>query len=50
MDGRSDATIICGDVMKADYQPNMVGALGLGHFEVDGGSGNEELASCDATP
>jgi hypothetical protein len=48
--GQSSATIICGDVVKADYDPNMIVTLGLGHFEVDAGSGNEELASCDATP
>ena len=48
--GQSNATIICGDVVKADYEPNMAVTLGLGHFEVDGGSGNETLASCDASP
>ena len=48
--GQSAATIICGDVAKADYDPNMVVTLGLSHFEVDGGSGNEKLASCDASP
>lgn len=48
--GRSNATIICGDVAKADYNPNMVVTLGLEHFEVDGGSGNEKLATCDASP
>ncbi|MGH2464713.1 MAG: hypothetical protein ACRDGI_04565 [Candidatus Limnocylindrales bacterium] len=48
--GQSSAAIICGDVVKADYGPNMSVTLGLGHFEVDGGSGNEKLASCDASP
>jgi len=48
--GQSNATIICRDVAKADYDPNMVVTLGLEHFEVDGGSGNEKLATCDASP
>ena len=47
---QSTAAIICGDVVKADYEPNMVVTLGLGHFEVDGGSGSDKLASCDASP
>src|SRR5450631_3042437 len=30
--GQSNATIICGDVAKADYNPNMVVTLGLDLF------------------
>ena len=37
-------------MQKADYDPNTIVTLGLGHFEVDGGSGNGTLASCDASP
>jgi hypothetical protein len=48
--GQSSAAIICGDVVKADYNPNMVVTLGLEQFEVDGGSGNEKLATCDVAP
>ena len=48
--GQSSAAIVCGAVVKADYQPNMSVTLGLGHFEVDGGSGNEKRATCDASP
>jgi hypothetical protein len=48
--GQSSASIVCAAVVNADYQPNMSVTLGLGHFEVDGGSGNEKLAACDASP
>jgi hypothetical protein len=48
--GESSAATICVAVVKADYDPNMSVTLGLEHFEVDGGSGNEKLASCEASP
>jgi len=48
--GQSSAAIICGAVAKADYNPNMTVTLGLEHFEVEGGSGSEKLATCDASP
>ncbi len=48
--GQSSAAMICGAVAKADYKPNMSVTLGLEHFEVDGGSGQEKLATCDASP
>ncbi len=45
--GKANALTICHNVAAVTNDPDTAQPLGIRHVKVDGGSGNDELASCD---